>query len=91
MAFEQVRSRPATCRSVVLRISRGRSHQIGGRPWREVQPGFERIVTEQRTDGAYGGSWDPAGDWSREGGRVFATAIAVLTLETPYAYTRLVR
>jgi hypothetical protein len=36
------------------------------------------------------GSWDPAVEvWARDGGRVYATAINVLTLETSYRYAPL--
>ncbi len=34
------------------------------------------------------GSWDPADPWASEGGRIYSTAINVLTLETPYRYPR---
>ena len=42
----------------------------------------------QRTDGPYVGSWDPVGVWGEDGGRVYATATLVLTLEAYYRYTR---
>jgi hypothetical protein len=32
------------------------------------------------------GSWDPTGRWGPEGGRVYSTALAVLTLEVYYRY-----
>jgi hypothetical protein len=34
------------------------------------------------------GSWDPVDPWSFAGGRVYATAINCLTLQTPYRYAR---
>ena len=37
------------------------------------------------------GSWDPIGAWGEDGGRVYSTAILVLTLEAYYRYSRLVR
>ena len=37
------------------------------------------------------GSWDPVGAWGEDGGRVYSTAILVLTLEAYYRYSRLVR
>ena len=43
----------------------------------------------QRDDGNYAGSWDPDSQWGRDGGRVYATALGALTLESYYAYTRL--
>jgi hypothetical protein len=36
--------------------------------------------------GCKGGSWEPVDRWSHEGGRVYATAINALTLETYYRY-----
>ena len=38
----------------------------------------EELVTHQETDG----SWEPVGRWAVVGGRVYATAINLLTLET---------
>ena len=37
-------------------------------------------------DGCPRGSWDPDGRWGHEGGRIYATALAVLTLEVYYRY-----
>ena len=37
------------------------------------------------------GSWAPVGIWGKAGGRTWTTAMAVLILETPYRYTKLVR
>ncbi|MFH1226909.1 MAG: prenyltransferase/squalene oxidase repeat-containing protein [Planctomycetota bacterium] len=46
----------------------------------------EALVKNQRlkADKCACGSWDPIDRWSEEGGRVYATAINVLTLETYY-------
>jgi hypothetical protein len=38
--------------------------------------------------GCRAGSWDPLDRWSCEGGRIYATAINALTLETYYRYAR---
>jgi hypothetical protein len=39
------------------------------------------------TDGCQVGSWDPSVErWGFEGGRVYATAMNALTLETPSRY-----
>jgi hypothetical protein len=38
--------------------------------------------------GCRAGSWEPVDRWSCEGGRVYATAINALTLETYYRYAR---
>ncbi len=39
------------------------------------------LLPHQRKEGHESGSWDPVGEWGVAGGRVYATAIAVLTLE----------
>ena len=45
------------------------------------------LVPSQEIDGCRVGSWDPAVDrWGSVGGRVYATAINVLTLEVYYRY-----
>ena len=52
------------------------------------------LVGNQRKDttvSMYRGSWDPIGPWGNEGGRVYATAICCLTLETPRRYDRVHR
>ncbi|MDX2198565.1 MAG: prenyltransferase/squalene oxidase repeat-containing protein [Phycisphaerae bacterium] len=73
--------------------------QIGGPAWDQwnghlrdsILPEQERRMIDEKTrDHAYG-SW-PAfgtewGKWGRFGGRVYSTAIAVLTLETYYRHT----
>ncbi len=38
------------------------------------------LVSSQRDDGNFRGSWDPAGAWGEDGGRVFSTALACWTL-----------
>jgi hypothetical protein len=54
--------------------------------WNE--PMKNALVTNQKTkkDGCGSGSWDPIDRWGFEGGRVYATAINVLTLEVYYRY-----
>jgi hypothetical protein len=63
--------------------------QVGGDPWKAwnkaIQPA---IVDHQCKDGDQRGSWDPVGVWGREGGRVYATALMTLCLETYYRYPR---
>ena len=50
------------------------------------------LVGHQRASGCARGSWDPEGTYEREtGGRVFATALAVLMLEEPYRHLRLAK
>ena len=65
--------------------------QAGGDGWRAW---FARLssalVPHQQTAGCARGSWDPLGTYERQtGGRVLATALSVLMLETPYRHRRL--
>ncbi len=65
--------------------------QVGGDRWdewqRAVVPFLERRQRAEG-DGCSRGSWDLRDPWAAEGGRVYATAMAVMALEAPYAYTR---
>ena len=67
-------------------------YQMGGKHWKqwskELTPA---VVKTQRKDANFKGSWNPAGAWGEDGGRVYSTAILVLTLEAYYRYTRLIR
>lgn len=42
------------------------------------------LLAGQQKDGAAAGSWDPVGPWGDDGGRVYATALAVLSLQSLY-------
>jgi hypothetical protein len=56
--------------------------------WNESIKGA--LVATQRTakDGCRSGSWDPDQErWGREGGRIYTTAMGMLTLETYYRYS----
>jgi hypothetical protein len=67
-------------------------YQCGGEAWRAWSPKLGAALREgQRRDGAAAGSWDPISVWSELSGRVGATALATLSLETHYRYRRLVR
>ncbi len=44
------------------------------------------LVARQRKNGCAAGSWDPADLWAEDIGRVFSTAINILTLEIYYRY-----
>ncbi|MCA9001170.1 MAG: terpene cyclase/mutase family protein, partial [Planctomycetes bacterium] len=65
-------------------------YQMGGEHWKRWRKGMERaIVPHQRLDGDYSGSWDPIGAWGYQGGRVYSTAMMVLSLEVFYRYSSL--
>ena len=64
-------------------------YQYGGTNWDQWSKAVNKAVIEkQRTDGNFKGSWDPVGAWGADGGRVYSTAILVLTLEAYYRYSR---
>jgi len=66
--------------------------QMGGRYWNQWRKSLEDALLEpQRRDGHARGSWDPISAWSDDGGRVYTTALGVLTLEVYYRYSRLIR
>ncbi len=66
--------------------------QMGGKHWTEWQKHLlPAVVKTQQPEGNEKGSWDPNGAWGDDGGRVYATAIQVLTLEAYYRYDRLIR
>lgn len=67
-------------------------YQMGGTHWKQWSKQLTpAVVKSQRQDGNYLGSWDPAGVWGEDGGRVYSTALMVLTLQAYYRYSRLVR
>ena len=64
-------------------------YQMGGDHWKRWSKHLNKaVVKTRRLDGSYRGSWDPAGVWGEDGGRVYSTAMLVLTLEAYYRYTR---
>ena len=66
--------------------------QIGGQAWEKWSKQLTKaVVKTQRKDGNFKGSWDPKGAWGDDGGRVYSTAILVLTLEAYYRYSALIR
>jgi len=62
-------------------------HQLGGPEWDEWNRKVrEALVSSQRDDGPFAGSWDTRTRWGSYGGRVYTTAMATLTLEVYYRY-----
>ncbi|MBL8749431.1 MAG: hypothetical protein JNK78_09730 [Planctomycetes bacterium] len=69
--------------------------QMGGSHWetwkKKLEPALTKSQHRDKAKKNYYGSWDPIGCWGEDGGRVYMTAIMVLTLEANYRYTKLVR
>lgn len=67
-------------------------HCVGGREWASWWKALTAaVVKTQNLDGNRRGSWDPIDAWGEAGGRVYATAILVLSLEAPYRWKNLGR
>jgi hypothetical protein len=65
-------------------------YQMGGEHWQEWNPKMTKaLLGSQRRDEELRGSWDPKGPWGGQGGRVYATAVNVLTLSVYYRLQRL--
>lgn len=63
--------------------------QIGGSDWKAWNEDMiGALLPNQHHKSCARGSWDTKGEWSRVGGRVYATAINALTLEIYYRYKR---
>lgn len=64
--------------------------QMGGDFWKQWNKNMKKaIVDNQMLKGSARGSWDPEPEaWGKLGGRVYATAVNVLSLEIYYRYAR---
>jgi hypothetical protein len=64
-------------------------YQLGEPEWTQWSKTLtDAVIKKQRPDGNFKGSWDPVDAWGADGGRVYSTAILVLTLEAYYRYGR---
>lgn len=62
-------------------------HHAGGSEWRRWNPRIrDYLVNSQATEGHERGSWYFEEMFSRDGGRVYTTTLAILTLEVYYRY-----
>ncbi|MCP4510985.1 MAG: hypothetical protein GY826_31825, partial [Fuerstiella sp.] len=67
-------------------------YQYGGQPWEEWNSVVrDTLISQQRHDGQFAGSWDPNGPWGRYGWRLYSTAISTMTLEVYYRLLPLYR
>ncbi|HET6883261.1 MAG TPA: prenyltransferase/squalene oxidase repeat-containing protein [Pirellulales bacterium] len=65
--------------------------QAGGEPWQRWN-GLVRdyvVSLQVQGSGCDRGSWPPNDQWSSRGGRIYSTALAVLTLEVYYRFQRI--
>ncbi|MCO6436703.1 MAG: PD40 domain-containing protein [Phycisphaerae bacterium] len=58
----------------------------GEGPLQWISAATRELIENQRKQGPARGSWDPIGQWSQTGGRVYQTALCVLILQTPWRY-----
>ncbi|MBL7223445.1 MAG: DnaJ domain-containing protein [Candidatus Brocadiae bacterium] len=67
-------------------------HQRRGEAWEQWHPQVRKtLIGAQVKKGSEQGSWPPYSRWARVGGRVYSTALAVLTLEVYYRYAPIYR
>ncbi|MFM9065707.1 MAG: hypothetical protein ACKOUR_00045 [Planctomycetota bacterium] len=61
--------------------------QVQGDGWLKWNQALQQqLLTRQRSDGEWAGSWNPDPIWGSYGGRVFSTALGALCLEVYYRY-----
>ncbi|HXT60418.1 MAG TPA: prenyltransferase/squalene oxidase repeat-containing protein [Pirellulales bacterium] len=65
--------------------------QVGGEPWKRWNGAVrDRVISLQvQGEGCERGSWPPNDQYSGRGGRIYSTALAVLTLEVYYRFQRI--
>ncbi|MCA9231580.1 MAG: terpene cyclase/mutase family protein [Planctomycetales bacterium] len=65
---------------------------VGGTGWKRWNPQMrEYLVDSQATSGHEAGSWYFDEEWSDHGGRLYSTALSILTLEVYYRYMPMYR
>lgn len=64
--------------------------QAGGDPWKEWNDVVRNHIISLQLHGSdcVRGSWEPQSHWGAAGGRIYTTALAVLTLEVYYRFAR---
>jgi hypothetical protein len=63
--------------------------QVGGDDWDRWNAAVrDSLIHLQRHAGCERGSWDPSDQWGHAGGRIYSTALAVLTLEVYYRFAK---
>lgn len=65
-------------------------YQLGGEEWTTWRDAMIAAArTGQQTEGCARGSFDTIDPWTRQGGRIYATSMMTLMLESGYRYVRL--
>jgi len=63
--------------------------QVGGEAWKQWHAAMQKAVLDsQQREGPHRGSWDAAGPWGPDGGRVYTTAVLTMSLEVCFRYAR---
>jgi hypothetical protein len=64
-------------------------HQAGGAAWEKWNESIrDAVINRQLRDRCARGSWEPATGWDTAGGRIYTTALGVLTLEVYYRFSK---
>ena len=71
---------------LLLTLSDSSRKTEGWSRWNEALRGA--VLKTQSNSGDERGSWDPVGPWGYAGGRIYATAMMALCLESYYRYPR---
>ncbi len=67
-------------------------YHVGGKAWQRWNAALaDAVVPHQRKKGAAAGSWDPAGAWGGDGGRVVSTALMAMSLQVVQRYDKAIR
>lgn len=58
-----------------------------GRWWPPIR---DVLIAHQRGDGNFAGSWDAVDPWGEDGGRIYSTAMCLLSLQAGHRYRRVI-
>lgn len=65
-------------------------YQMGGDQWLQWNDSFKQVLlAHQEKEGCRRGSWPSVGRTSKVGGRIYVTALSILSLEIYYRYAKL--
>ena len=78
------RARPNTYYWYYATLALFQRHDDSWEQWNRAL--LAELLPNQRRDASAAGSWNPVGEWSDVGGRVYQTALCTLMLEVYYRY-----